>query len=160
MEAAGIALGTMPLLISIVEDFGGAVSFLDRIRNYRSESVRLVRLLNAEHVRFRCTCEKLLQSVVPESEMRAFMKDPGRETWESIVSLQAGSFETKLDTMFRPYIELFNQMAEAVERLRKRLGVGPDGKVSEDCEAIPKRDLELFTMLIKSQTITSLKALF
>ena len=131
MEAAGLALAMIPLLISAVEDFGEAQSCFSQVRNYREEAIRLVRLFNAEHVRFRCTCEKLLQNVVPESEMRAMMRNPRRETWESIVARQSRSLESRLNAIFGPYIELFNVMVGAIEGLKKMLYVGPDGKVSD-----------------------------
>ena len=130
MDAASVTLAIMPLLISAVEDFGAVQSFFHRVTNYREEAVSLFRELNAEHVRFRCTCETLLQGVVPEEQMRAFVKDPSRDAWESIVTQSSERFQGDVDIMTRPLSDLFLLMVDALEALRKRMNVGSDDEVS------------------------------
>ena len=130
MEGAGVALAIMPLLISAVEDFGGVRLFLHRITNYRMEALRLLRLLNAEHVRFRCTCETLLQDIVLEDQTRDFMTNLRQDAWESIVSQASQRFQDNSHPSIRPFHDLFDLTVDALNVLREKMKVGSDYEVS------------------------------
>ena len=133
----------MPLPISAVKDFGGVQSFFHRTTNYRVEAVRLLRVLNAEHVGFRCTCETLLQGIVPKDQMRAFTRYPWRDASESIVTRDSEGFQGELNIMILPFNNLFDLTADALEVLREKMCVGSDYKVTRVTKkppAFPKRE--------------------
>ncbi|KAJ4176730.1 hypothetical protein NW759_017507, partial [Fusarium solani] len=59
-EIAGIVLGSIPLVISTLENYSAGLSTLQAMRKYRRELQSLIRDLETERIKLQNVCEKLL----------------------------------------------------------------------------------------------------
>ena len=74
MEAVGLVLGVIPLVISALEYYAEGVHKRWR---YKRELSSLKRILDAEFVRYLNTCEELLSGIVPNATLAALLDFPG-----------------------------------------------------------------------------------
>ncbi|KAG7291261.1 hypothetical protein NEMBOFW57_001273 [Staphylotrichum longicolle] len=76
-EIAGVILGSLPLLIPAIEHVRKGLS----TRRYDQQLQSLVRNLNAERVKLQNVCEKLLDGLVPPSQIRLMISEPLGDLW-------------------------------------------------------------------------------
>ncbi|GKU08643.1 unnamed protein product [Fusarium langsethiae] len=80
-EVAGVVLGSLPLVISVLEHYKNGVSLIQRYRRYERELQRLIRNLETEQVKLQNFCEKLLDGIIPPSLIDAMVENPRGDLW-------------------------------------------------------------------------------
>ena len=126
VETAGLVLGSIPLLVSALEHYAEGVSTIERWWRFERELSNIKRLLTAEQAVFQGTCERLLDGLVPASELDDLIDDAGGPGWNG--KLDAG-LQQRLGRSYSSFNDCVEDMRRVVEDLKDRLDLGPDGKV-------------------------------
>ena len=127
MEAVGLVLGVVPLLISALEYYIEGVNTIQRWWRYERQLANLGRILYAEHVRFLGTCERLLQDLVPPADLENLIQHPFGPQWKDHELEQ--KLERRLHRSYTPYSQSMGDMVDAVRELQALLKVDSDWKV-------------------------------
>jgi hypothetical protein len=129
LEAAGLVLAILPLLISGLDYYReGLIPIRDWLR-YRSEIKSLIRNLNVEQVRFRIICEKLLSGIVPEEELADLLECPGGPAWHD--EHVEKKLKERLRESFTVYLATVADMEDLLQALRIKLGLDHENKVRQ-----------------------------
>ena len=80
MEAAGLALAILPLIISSIENYENVSACFARFRHFAPEFNRFQLRLKAQKVIFDNECRLLLSNVVERETAEALFSDPLRST--------------------------------------------------------------------------------
>jgi hypothetical protein len=126
-EITGVVLGSVPLLVSALQLYIEGASTLKRWRFHSRELKSLVRVLETEHAKLQNVCEKLLMGMVPEAQIEAMINDPLGEAWQSREVY--AKIRIRLWRSFTVFEDGLRDMHDAMEELKSKLGMGPDGKV-------------------------------
>jgi hypothetical protein len=126
-EVAGFILSAIPLLISGLEHYAEGVSTIRRYLKYKNELRSLLRNLNTEYDIFRNTCEELLEGIVPAQRMALLLDNPGGNLWKDQAIEK--KLKNRLQSSYSGYLQTVNDMEDTVNEFKRRLKLGPDGKV-------------------------------
>ncbi|KAH7323009.1 hypothetical protein B0I35DRAFT_350567 [Stachybotrys elegans] len=128
LEVAGLVLGSIPILVSLLQNYGNGITLMRNWRKREREVKSLIRNLDVEKVRLQNVCEKLLNGVAPPSAIEDAIEDPFGPIWKDEhiyrkirARLWKGvdNFETTL-----------GDIKEALEELKKRVEPHDGGRVS------------------------------
>jgi hypothetical protein len=130
VEVAGFVLAAIPLVISFVEHYADGLRTVNRWRKYDRELKSVCRRLRSEEELFRNTCELLLHDIVSsEQEMECLISDPLGKEWANKDLEQ--NLRSKLSPgSYAVYMEVVEDMKDAMTAFKDRLGMKEDGKVS------------------------------
>ncbi|KAI6782513.1 uncharacterized protein J7T54_001370 [Emericellopsis cladophorae] len=121
-EVAGVVLGAIPLIISGLEHWHEVAKvwgYYSRIRKEHKKCLYDVRLYQILYMR---NLEELLLPIVDSPDHVTFLvNDPGSEHWKS-KTLEA-RLKDRLQGSYPIYMEIINNMKEAIEELQKVLSV-------------------------------------
>ncbi|KAL7923319.1 hypothetical protein ACQKWADRAFT_290556 [Trichoderma austrokoningii] len=81
LEVAGAVLGAIPLVISALEHYQQGVRVIQRWRKYDMELQCLIRNIETERIKLQNICEKLLDGLVPPSQIDTMVENPGGDLW-------------------------------------------------------------------------------
>jgi hypothetical protein len=115
-EIIGVVLGTIPIAVSLAEEFRKAIQSW---RKYDREIKSLIRRLKTEHNLLQSYCEKLLIGIVSHTEIEPMIQEPFGPLWK----------ERRINSMARQRLwksyDIFEDtvrgMKEAGEELTKKL---------------------------------------
>lgn len=124
-EVVGVLLGVFPLIISSLEHYGEGLRAIERWRQFDRELRSLLRVLGNEQDIFLNTLEELLSGVIGPEEVQKVMTHPQR-LCDPILRAKV---QRRLQRSQHSYLETVRSMAEALEEVRQRLGMGSDGQV-------------------------------
>lgn len=127
-EIAGIVLGSIPLVISTLENYGAGLSTLHRFRKYRRELQSLIRNLETERIKLQNVCEKLLIGLVPHSRIEALINDPMGALWREEETLRKIQF--RLGKGFKMFEATMNDLQMMIDEMARRVDSQKDGMVS------------------------------
>jgi hypothetical protein len=128
VEAAGFILAAIPLVISFVEHYADGVRTINRWRKYDRELKSLCRRLRSEEELLRNTCELLLRDIVAsEQELETLVLNPAGPEW-SDPDLES-RLQSKLLGSYVVYMETVEDMKDAVNAIKDRMGIKDDVKV-------------------------------
>jgi hypothetical protein len=127
-EVVGVVLGTLPLVVSALENYANGVRTIRRLLQYKWEIKTLSTILEAEEVRFRNTCEVLIDGIDRAGEMEQLLKNPGGPLWKQ--GMLGERLETRLSTSYNVFFKCIQDMNDALEMFKNRLGLDASGKVS------------------------------
>ncbi|KAF2121309.1 hypothetical protein BDV96DRAFT_627668 [Lophiotrema nucula] len=126
VEAAGLVLGSIPLILAGLEFYAKGIAVTRRYVKYKEEYKTLRNELGTEHVLFVNTIELLLFGLVKPTTLKEMLNEPGGERWKD------EDFERKLKERlgegYEAYINTVNQMNETSNVFRQRLKLGVSGK--------------------------------
>ncbi|KAF2109007.1 hypothetical protein BDV96DRAFT_247914 [Lophiotrema nucula] len=125
IEVAGLVLGAIPLLVKTVENYSHGVSTIKRLVRYKRELNSIVRRLNSETSTLKCTLEEVLTGLLPPSDIRKLIAEPGGAAWSNPTIDEMLS--TRLQEEHGIYIQNLEDMKQAVEEMRARLQVDAVG---------------------------------
>lgn len=128
MEAAGLVLGVIPVVIQGLKTYR---NILSSIKSARRDLDCLIRDLKTEHQILQNTCEILLKGIVPDSTLESLIKEPFGKGWEAYND-QVRLRLWRSATVFK---ERFEEMREAAEELERKLEIDRDGKDKVSYEA-------------------------
>lgn len=123
-EVAGAVLGVIPLVISALEHYQHGVQALKKWRRYENNIQCLIRNINVERARLQNVCEKLLDGLVPPSQIDAMVDNPNGDLWTNEeVQEKIRVRLWKSSTVFE---ETLRDIQVAMVHLSERVGNGSD----------------------------------
>lgn len=123
-EVAGAVLGVIPLVISALEHYQHGVQALKKWRRYENNIQCLIRNINVERARLQNVCEKLLDGLVPPSQIDAMVDNPSGDLWTNEeVQEKIRVRLWKSSTVFE---ETLRDIQVAMVHLSERVGNGSD----------------------------------
>ncbi|KAK0631463.1 hypothetical protein B0T14DRAFT_559256 [Immersiella caudata] len=120
-EAAGIVLGSLPLVISSLEHYRDGLRTIQRWRKYERELQSLVRNLETERAKLQNVCEKLLVGLVPPSRIEAMVNNPMGDLWQE--SNTQKKIRARLWRSWAVFEDTTRSMQSAIEELMEKLRV-------------------------------------
>ena len=126
VEVAGLVLGSIPLLVSALEHYAEGVSTIEKWWRFERELSTIKRLLTAEQVVFQGTCERLLDGLVPPSELDDLIDNAGGSKWNK--DLDTG-LRKRLGRSYSSFNDCVEDMYRVINELKSRLDLDPEGKV-------------------------------
>ncbi|KAL1640287.1 hypothetical protein SLS58_007103 [Diplodia intermedia] len=128
IEVAGLVLGAIPLAVKAFKIYAESVSQVKRYRGYRNHLQDLYQDLDSEYIVYLNTCEQLLDGIVDHNAQKTkLLEDPGGDAWRD-PELEE-KLKRRLARSYENYMETVQGMKSAVEEIKARLKLGPDGKV-------------------------------
>ncbi|KAH7405700.1 hypothetical protein DE146DRAFT_420818 [Phaeosphaeria sp. MPI-PUGE-AT-0046c] len=126
-EIAGVVLGSLPLIISALENYTEIVDTYKRARKYKTEIKRIKHDLDAESSIFLDTLEHLVDGLVPPKQFEELLKDPLCELWKNEVLNKR--LQERLGRSYSVYTDSVNEMNATVQQFVERLDLNEEGKV-------------------------------
>jgi len=119
-EIAGVVLGSIPLVISLLEHYQGGLRTIQRLRKYDRELQSLIRNLRTEQAKLQNVCEKLLEGLVPLSRIDEMVENPFGDLW-SDEEIQK-KIRARLWRSWGVFEQTAIDMNAAIEEMMERLG--------------------------------------
>ena len=123
IEAVGLVLGVLPLVVEGLEKYSTAVSTTEKFLHCGRELRNLRRRLNAENEIFRNTCELLLRNITNETDTSILIADPTGEPWKN--SELEERLKKALGSSYKTCCETMKDMHYTIDDLRKHLHLRP-----------------------------------
>lgn len=123
-EVAGAVLGAIPLVISALEHYKNGVRTIQRWRRYDKELQCLIRNIETERVKLQNVCEKLLDGLVPPSQIDAMVENPGGDLWMN-EEIQK-KIRARLWRSWAVFEETLKDIQVAIMDISERVGSGID----------------------------------
>jgi hypothetical protein len=127
-EVAGVILGSIPIVISALEFYIRGLGPIRRWRRFTLGLESLVLKLGTEEAKLQNVCEKLLRDIVPDDQIEPMLMEPFGPLWKDPRTVD------RIRRRLWRHLKLFEanvrQMNDAVEEMKQKLNIGPDGKVS------------------------------
>ena len=128
IEAAGLVLGSIPLVISALKYYDHGIMAIERARSYNRYRMTLIDALNEEQTRLENICEFILDGLVPKSRIERMISDPCGGLWkDEFLKLR---LKARLWNSATQFEQTTKEMKAAMQELMDKLDVGSDGKVS------------------------------
>ncbi|KAJ4319194.1 hypothetical protein N0V84_006476 [Fusarium piperis] len=127
-EIAGIILGSIPLVIATLENYGKGLSALQRWRKYKRELQSLIRNLETERIKLQNVCEKLLIGLVPDSRIEALINNPMGNLWKEEETLYKIRF--RLGKGFDVFEVTMRDLRTTIDEMARRIGSQNEGVMS------------------------------
>ncbi|ETS79431.1 hypothetical protein PFICI_09284 [Pestalotiopsis fici W106-1] len=143
LEVLGLVLGGLPLVISALQNYKRVPQGIGRWRRYTSEIASIIRQLQSQECILTDLCEKLLEDLGLGSRIDAMIKEPFGPLWQD-----DGTKERLRQLLYRDYTvfqETIKEMSIAMDDLKKRIGLGPDGEMNGIDITLWKRELKRFS---------------
>lgn len=127
LEVAGLVLGSIPLVISALEHYKEGLRSVQIWRKYAREINSLTRQLRMQHNILTNVCETLLEDLGLGSRVDAMIEAPFGPMWQDADTRQ--KLRRRLHRDFNLFEDTVKDMGEAIDEVKKKLDLGPDGKV-------------------------------
>ena len=122
IEVAGLILGVLPLIVSVIEDYREGLEPFKVWVRYRKDLQELRKVLEIEVSKLLNTCEELLASLVSEAELASLLKEPGGSAWSS--ATLADNLRRLLRHSYSPFLSSLDDFKEALLELQGKLKSG------------------------------------
>lgn len=154
MEAVGLLLGSIPIIISVLEHYPEGIRMMRRSRRYTRELASIARRLRLESSILQNTCEKLLENFTTYEELEALIAEPGGARWKDRdLDKRLRGF---LGSSYMDYKESVDDMVEAKKELEILLRLDSNGKVNISSQIIQyARLILIYSRLHKVTSIRS-----
>ncbi|KAH8726119.1 hypothetical protein GQ44DRAFT_771685 [Phaeosphaeriaceae sp. PMI808] len=119
IEAAGLVLGSIPLILASLQFYAEGIGVTVRYWKYREEVNSLVVELRAENSLYINTINMLLIGVVDNKDMAIFLAHPGGDQWKEPEFDQ--KIQRRLGNSYTSYIETIHQLTTTMERSQEQL---------------------------------------
>jgi len=133
IEVAGLVLGSIPLIVKAVEAYMG---FMKEWKKAISELKNINTELSTERSRLYNVCDKLLEGIVPESDMEAMLQDPFGPLWH--IKDTNAKIRTRLWNSYVNFETIVMEVKEALDDImqRLRIEITADGQVSSNIQIL------------------------
>lgn len=128
IEAVGLVLGVIPLIISALEHYRDGESAVSTWCRYPRVVQSLVRNLKTEHGKLYNTCETLLGGIVSPTKLEPMLNEPFGPLWQDEDIRER--IERRLDHMYNTFRDTVRDMLTIMEELKSNLGLNTQGQVS------------------------------
>jgi len=125
-EIAGIVLATLPLLTPIVQNTLRSLS----TRRYDQQLQKLIRNLKTEQVNFQNVIERLIDGLVPASQIQAMINDPLGDLWrdeKTVLNIRGRLWDRAALETFETTLQ---SIRESVDELHEKLRALSSSKAS------------------------------
>lgn len=119
-EVAGIVLGSIPLIVSTLENYYDGVRTIQRWRKASTVLLILINDLDNERLRLQNICEKLLNGLVPSRQIDAMVESPMGELWLEKDTQQ--KIRARLWRSWDVFEKRMVSIQQATEEIKLRLG--------------------------------------
>lgn len=122
MEAAGLALAILPLLVNQLDNYVQGLQTVKgfRAKRYRQQLDGYFSNIGTQHVLFLNTLERALEGVVDYQDgIDELINDPLGEAWKKPDLVR--KMETKLGRNYRPFKTTMEELSSLLEDLNRRL---------------------------------------
>ncbi|KAF2826328.1 hypothetical protein CC86DRAFT_394335 [Ophiobolus disseminans] len=126
VEAAGLVLGSIPLILAGLQFYAEGISVTKRYWRYREEVNGLLAELRTENSLYINSINMLLIGVVEQKDMAVFLADPGGEKWKEPKFDRR--LQKRLGSSYSSYLETINLLMATAERFKERLKLNKFGK--------------------------------
>ncbi|KAI0450710.1 hypothetical protein F5B21DRAFT_489739 [Xylaria acuta] len=147
IEAVGLALGIIPLIISSLEHYQDGKSAVSTWRQHAKVVRSLVRNLKTEHGILYNTCETLLGGIVSPTKLEPMLNEPFGPLWQNENTKER--IERRLDHMYNTFQETVRDMLAIMEELKLNLGLNDQGQSDSYIGGTVKRNLMRASLVIK-----------
>ena len=132
MEAVGVALALLPLLISAAENYNNCVGPFSRYKRFAKEAEEFVQLLNVQRIIFRNECQILLEGLIGGEVAASMLNNPNHPSWrDPALNEQLIQLLDKSETACANIINLISGRLREVElECQDIVAVLNDGEVS------------------------------
>ncbi|KAF2420296.1 hypothetical protein EJ08DRAFT_665654 [Tothia fuscella] len=122
IEAAGVALAAIPLIVSVLEHYADGITTMRKWKRYPKELRSIISRLRTQEEILRNSCELLLQGVaISGQEMEMLVSDPLGAGWAS-EDLHASLREKLLDS-YEVHMGIIAEIKNALLEFKRRLGL-------------------------------------
>lgn len=122
MEAAGLVLGVIPLVIKALHTYR---TILSSMKSAQRDLEDMISILTAEQQILQNTCQILLKGIVPNSELDSITADPFGPAWKEYdVEISVRLYRSS--SIFQHTV---TEMKKAVDELQQKLAVTDNGGV-------------------------------
>ncbi|KAK4442333.1 hypothetical protein QBC34DRAFT_313351 [Podospora aff. communis PSN243] len=126
-EVAGVVLGSIPVVISALEFYIRGLGPIRRWRRFTLELESLVLKLGTEEAKLQNVYEKLLRDIVPDDQIEPMLMGPFGPLWKDPRTVDR--IRQRLWRHSKLFEANVRQMNDAMEDMKQKLNIGPDGKV-------------------------------
>jgi hypothetical protein len=126
IEAAGLVLGSIPLILAGLQFYAEGIAITKRYWKYKEEMNSLLYELRAENTMYINCINILLFGVVSQKDMAEFLKDPGGNRWKEQKFDQ--DLQRRLGASYGTYMETVQQMIKTADKFKEKLKLDQSGK--------------------------------
>jgi hypothetical protein len=127
VEAAGLVLGSIPLILAGLQFYAEGIAVTKRYFKYREEVSSLLVELRTENSLYFNSINILLHGVVQQKEIAIFLANPGGDRWKDPdFDLR---LRKRLGSSYGSYLESINHLVNITERYKVKLKLSSSGKV-------------------------------
>ncbi|KAF1829055.1 hypothetical protein BDW02DRAFT_651632 [Decorospora gaudefroyi] len=126
IEAAGLVLGAIPLILASLQFYAEGISVTKRYWKYKEEVNTLLKDLSAECSMCINSINMLLIGVVSQKDMVEFLNDPQGARWKD--EKFDRKLRARLRTSYDPYLWSIRSMVTTVEKFKEQLKLDRTGK--------------------------------
>ncbi|KAK4182849.1 hypothetical protein QBC35DRAFT_420039 [Podospora australis] len=126
-EAAGVVLGSLPIIVSALQLYVKGASTIHKLRFATKELKSLIRNLQTEQIKLQNVYEKLLADIVPESQIETMINHPFGPLWSAPET--AARIKRRLYRSSELFKGIVEDMNDAIDEIKQKLNIGPDGTV-------------------------------
>lgn len=126
MEVAGLVLGIIPLAVTALKTYARILSTMKAMKSAKQDLEAMIRDLETERQILQNTCELLLSDIVGDESLSRMIESPSETDWKIYDDKVRERLWNSTD-LFRDRVA---EMRSAVEELRLKLCIDPDGAVS------------------------------
>lgn len=128
-EIAGLVLATFPVIVHGLNGYAQGLRTWNSWRHYRRELENYARTLGTQRVWYLNTLEELFDGIVTtDHEMAELMEDPSGPHWNRYET----KLQERLGTAYASFLETMREMVDALEALRRKIGIEEQGNVGID----------------------------
>ncbi|KAI1429728.1 hypothetical protein F5Y12DRAFT_709729 [Xylaria sp. FL1777] len=147
VEAVGLVLGVIPLIISALEHYQDGKSAVSTWRRHVRVVQSLLRNLKTEHGKLYNTCETLLGGIVSPAKLEPMLNEPFGPLWQNEDTKER--IERRLDHMHNTFQETVKDMLAIIEELKSNLGLNTEGQPEWYTGGTFKRNIMRASLVIK-----------
>ena len=128
VEIAGLVLGTVPVMLKLLESYRQGLEPFQRYARYRKDLNRLRKDIRLEVDKLLVTLESLLDNIVGPHQLRALLNEPRSQLWKE-ATIQ-DSIRYHLGIAYESFCNALSEFYEHIFELHDKLQQGLDGEVS------------------------------
>ena len=132
MEAVGVGLALLPLLISAAENYNNCVGPFSRYKSFATEAEKFVQKLDIQKIIFHNQCQILLESCIRGDVAATMLNNPNHPSWrDPELNQQLIQLLGRSETAYADTINLISERLREIElECQDIVAILNDSKVS------------------------------
>ncbi|KAL9004774.1 MAG: hypothetical protein Q9188_002409 [Gyalolechia gomerana] len=154
-EIAGLVLVTFPVIVHGLNGYAQGLDTWKSWRNYRRELKGYARTLDCQRVWCLDTLEELFEGIATtDHEIAELMEDPSGPHWNRYET----ELQERLGTAYPIFLETMREMTDALEALRRKIGIEDQGNVDWSNYSSIEREMKKLRLVLSKKIYTELIA--